>query len=372
MTLSECLAGKPLFYTLFDPERMRNVWQRIRSEIPLPPVIHVVGTNGKGTTGRFLAEYLLRQGLRVGHYTSPHIHRFNERIWLNGHPAGDALLEESHAALQSILTQEESDSLSYFEYTTLLAAVLYANRCDRVVMEAGLGGEYDATAVFDAELFILTPVGLDHQSFLGETIEEVATTKLAAMRCEGVIALQNEPAVYDLATKRSKITGFPVHFVKDHFDSSAFADYLDANRATATLAARTLGFDAQPSHMGETTLFGRFSPLGENVIVDVGHNPLAAQAIGKKLGERKVILVYNTLEDKDYETILWILKPNILRVEIIKIYDERAVDTEQLKSVLERLEIPYADFVHTDTLNDYLVFGSFKTVEAFCKRMNEE
>jgi len=141
MTLNAFLAEKPLFYAQFDPARIHTVWDKLKARFTLPPIIHLVGTNGKGSTGRFLARYLVSRGKRAGHYTSPHIARFNERIWLNGSDCDDAVLESAHGQLQSMLDPADAAGLSYFEYTTLLAAAVFEKRCDYIVMEAGLGGE---------------------------------------------------------------------------------------------------------------------------------------------------------------------------------------------------------------------------------------
>ena len=132
LSLQTFLDAKPLYYDEIDLARMPRVYNAIKASLPSPKVIHVVGTNGKGTTGRFLANALLQNGLIVGHYTSPHIVKFNERIWLNGENVGDDVLEEAHQKLSTLLSQEQSESLSYFEYTTLLAMIVYES-CDYVV-----------------------------------------------------------------------------------------------------------------------------------------------------------------------------------------------------------------------------------------------
>ncbi len=164
--LSEFLEKKPLYYDKIDYERMPRIYQKIKSALPTPKIIHLIGTNGKGTTGRFLASALLNKGLKVGHYTSPHILKFNERIWLNGADIADEILENTHNKLLVLLEKSDAERLSYFEYTTLLAMVAFAE-CEYVVLEAGLGGEYDATAVFPKELTLFTPIDFDHTAFLG-------------------------------------------------------------------------------------------------------------------------------------------------------------------------------------------------------------
>jgi dihydrofolate synthase/folylpolyglutamate synthase len=191
---------KPLYYKEIDYTRMPRVYNKLKHLFSKTKVIHLIGTNGKGTTGRFLASSLHSLGFKVGHYTSPHILKFNERIWLSGENVTDEILESSHNELQKHLTKEESDSLSYFEYTTLLSMLVF-NDCEYIVLEAGLGGEHDATAVFDKTLTLVTPIDFDHESFLGTTIDDIAQTKLNAIQNDAIIAKQKYKAVYNVADK---------------------------------------------------------------------------------------------------------------------------------------------------------------------------
>ena len=176
MSLKDYLSDKPLFYDKIDYSRFPRAFASVRDAIKPREIIHIVGTNGKGSTGRFLAQILTEFGFCVGHYTSPHIFKFCERFWLKGRDVSDDELEKAHQFLQSVLNDEFKSSLSYFEYATLLAAVLF-RECDYVIFEAGMGSRYDATGVFDKFLSLFTPIGLDHTTFLGENIEAIAQTK---------------------------------------------------------------------------------------------------------------------------------------------------------------------------------------------------
>ena len=176
MSLKDYLSDKPLFYDKIDYSRFPRAFASVREAIKPREIIHIVGTNGKGSTGRFLAQILTEFGFCVGHYTSPHIFKFCERFWLKGRDVSDDELEKAHQFLQSVLNDEFKSSLSYFEYATLLAAVLF-RECDYVIFEAGMGSRYDATGVFDKSLSLFTPIGLDHTAFLGKNIETIAQTK---------------------------------------------------------------------------------------------------------------------------------------------------------------------------------------------------
>ena len=193
------LENKPLYYKEIDHERVHIAYGLLQPYIIQPRTVHIVGTNGKGSTGRMIAHLAYKSGLSVGHFSSPHILKFNERIWLNGSDSSDAVLEESHQKLFTILGKEMSQNLSFFEYTTLLSFVVFEN-CDLMVLEAGLGGEFDATNVCDKALSVITPIGIDHQAFLGQSIEDIAGTKIRSIQKALLLA----PQVYDEVHKVAK------------------------------------------------------------------------------------------------------------------------------------------------------------------------
>jgi dihydrofolate synthase/folylpolyglutamate synthase len=136
--LQEFLEYKTLYYDKIDFTIVKSSWEILSKKIKLPFVIHIVGTNGKGSTGRFLAHYLHKIDYKVLHYSSPHIMKFNERIWINGSDVSDENLEIAHRFLQELYEIELLGKLTYFEYTTLLAFYL-SKDFDYLVLEAGLG-----------------------------------------------------------------------------------------------------------------------------------------------------------------------------------------------------------------------------------------
>ncbi|PHQ65236.1 MAG: bifunctional folylpolyglutamate synthase/dihydrofolate synthase [Sulfurimonas sp.] len=361
---------------------MPRIYDSIKSHLPKPKLIHLVGTNGKGTTGRFLATALHSLGFNTGHYTSPHIIEFNERIWINGSDVVNETLELAHRELQTILSQDDSNTLSYFEYTTLLSLLVY-KECDYVVMEAGLGGEYDATAVFEKILTLVTPISYDHEAFLGTTIESIATTKLNAIQKFAILGTQKEMQVYDIADAMAEKNSLNIQRVSHFLDTEdeekiaqiaknlKLESYLVQNLSLSISALKFLKIEYSDNDFRDGRLFGRMTSISDNVIVDVGHNPLAAEAIKESLSPKKYTLVYNSYQDKEYKKILEILKPIVNKVEIIPINDKRAESEERLKRTLNDLEIEYSTFKSITPNIKYLVFGSFSVVEAFMKRQNK-
>jgi len=381
--LEKFLETKPLYYNEIDYSRMPRIYSRIEEHFILPTVIHIIGTNGKGTTGRFLATALFHKSYNVGHYTSPHILEFNERIWFNGEDVSMQRLEEVHQKLLSILTQKEADSLSYFEYTTLLAMLFFSKKSDFIILEAGLGGEYDATAVFTNNLTLVTPIDRDHEAFLGNTIEAIAKTKLSAIQKSAILATQNhDDTVFSLLERLEKekdIESYRAEELLELKDSAnitaimqreSLPAYLKENLSLAIAALKYLKEEYTPDDFKNSKLFGRLSSLDKNILVDVGHNVLAAKSILATLKDEKYILVYNSYKDKDYRTILTILKPIIEEVHVIDIYNSRIEDSNYLQTALDDLSIQWKKFEMIENDKKYLVFGSFSVVEAFLRIYN--
>jgi len=375
----EFLNRKPLFYKKIDLERMPKTYNLIKDKINIPPVIHIIGTNGKGSTGRFLAHTLLKRGYSVGHYTSPHILEFNERIWINGKNIDNETLETIHQKLHSLLPSKILNSLSYFEYTTFLAALAFEG-LDYVIMEAGLGGEFDATNVFEKKISLITTIDYDHQAFLGNTIEEIATTKLNSIDKEAIIGRQihnqlrienGKWRIIDIAKKikpDAKIYDYLEFFEKNEIEKLKkdfkFVEFLFDNYllAMSFLKKENIPFDIKD--IEDLTLPGRMQEIEKDLWIDVGHNPLAARAIANTL-PKKVNLVYNTYSDKNYKEILTILKPKTNKLYLIKVDNERIEKPEKIKKTALELGIETEEF--KEIKKPVLVFGSFSVVEEFLK-----
>lgn len=381
MDLESFLASKPLFYDVIDYGRFPKAYKKVAHLLHLPKIIHVVGTNGKGSTGRFLATALHRLGKKTGHYTSPHILRFNERIWIDGEDIANAQLSTAHEKLMGFLDTQTAGALSYFEYTTLLAMVAFET-CEYVVLEAGLGGEFDATNAFDKVLSIFTPIDFDHAAFLGSSIESIAGTKLRSMQKNALLGIQKHGEVETIArgialSKQCQLYNVQelasenIHSVGLHLATkNGLSDYLRENCELAMAAFELLGYKADKSLFDQGALFGRLTKISENVTLDVGHNSLAARAIVKAFQGKKITLIYNSYADKDYREILSIMAPIIDTVSIIPVEEERIVARSLLESALAKLGIKYESFESIHPQKEYLVFGSFSVAEAFLKRIN--
>ena len=375
LSLTKFLNEKPLYYAEIDYTRMPRAYASVKNRLRIPKIIHLVGTNGKGTTGRYIANALVGLGKSVGHYSSPHIERFNERIWMNGENVNDTVLEVAHEKLQGLLSEEFLKTLSYFEYTTFLAIVVYA-QCDYVVLEAGLGGEFDATNAFTSILSVITPIGLDHEDFLGNTVKEIATTKLRSVEKKAIVAEQVFNEVFEVAQElKAEFISYEnclneedVLIADEISKEKELPSYLRENLLLSMAVVKELGFKVKKNLFNSQRLEGRMQRLSANITVDVGHNSLAAKAISHSFCEKSVNLVYNSYRDKDYLSILAILKPIVKQVQIIELDDDRVVNKDELIHAIRENGLDFKDFDTIDENQNYLVFGSFLVVEAFKKQ----
>ncbi|QOG12109.1 bifunctional folylpolyglutamate synthase/dihydrofolate synthase [Arcobacter sp. FWKO B] len=374
-TLEEFLEHKTLYYDKIDYNTIQDAWDIVEQYTKPKYVIHIVGTNGKGSTGRILATYLHKSNFKVFHYTSPHIIKFNERIWINGKDITDDELENGHKKLLSVLTHKLLEKLTYFEYTTLLALLL-SDGCDYLVLEAGLGGEFDATNVIKNDLSLITTIDYDHQEFLGNTIEEITSTKVRSADTTMIVAPQVHQEVYNTAKNIASLKKIKYYTTDDFIlarkSHTIFeAEFLNTNLKTVLAALEYLEITIDFELFKDIKIKGRCEKLTPLITIDVGHNPLAAKMLAKEFKNKKINLVYNTLKDKDYKQILGILKPVINHLYIIPINDKRSLDIALLEQYFDENEINYSNFSDIPENKELLVFGSFKVVEEFLHIFNK-
>lgn len=366
-------------YREFDRGRMGNILDRLLKCLDFSinsKVIQVLGTNGKGSTGRFLTQLLMQSGFRVLHFTSPHIFSFNERFYKCGKIIDESELLEAHEILQK---HDFINKASYFEYATLLALIL-SKDVDYLILEAGVGGEWDSTSSIRRDMCLYSVIDIDHCEMLGNSIKEIATTKLNAMINPSIIGIQKHKEVLEIAESIAESRGISLYFLENINDEIYcylakynLASFLASNLALALKAMEVLNLSYNLNSLGTLELEGRFQRVAKNIIIDVGHNQNAALAIKQNLKSKKVILVYNSYFQKNIKEILSILKENIIRVEIIEIANnERIIKKEVLEEILKSLDIKYCDFKGISRDYEYLVFGSFSVVEKFMRILNEK
>lgn len=330
-------------------------------------VVQILGTNGKGSTGRYLALMLSNSGYKVGHFISPHIFSYKERfsIYENSNPL-EINLDIAHQILQNKLKElNTKESLSYFEYLCFLAPIVFA-KCDFVVLEAGLGGEYDATSIFKRDLCVFTPISIDHADILGSSLDDIYRTKIKAMQNVNVFANDNEMIRKAVIQKGVKASFLKYDYSKLCLDESEF---LKHNFSLAQLAYFELLNHFYIGKAIKLDLRARCEKLAKNIIIDVGHNGAAAKNLKSELQKHfngKVSLIANFFANKDVKDILQILKPCIDEVLIFH-YESSHRALADVKGICKELDIKCSDFNKLDDNKFYAVFGSFVLVERFLK-----
>ncbi|BCZ18383.1 Folylpolyglutamate synthase FolC [Helicobacter sp. NHP19-012] len=371
MKLNDFLATKPFELAPFEPQRFKQVYRDFCQHFKdNTPKIQIIGTNGKGSTGRFLAQSLEASGFKVLHFSSPHLLDFNERFYTQGRNVPQSELEQAHAYLQSLPIDAH---LSYFEYATLLAVVL-AKDCDFMVAEAGLGGEFDSTTSLNKRIaLVFTPISVDHTDRLGSSLLEIATTKLrAGLHLEPQVPMifaKQEPEVQELTKKLlpSQNLAFIEELSQEALREGqkwGYPPFLVQNLQTALSTLTAL--DLAPKALKRLNLRGRFEHITPNILLDVAHNVGGARALAEALKGRQLDLIYNSYARKDALGVLESLKPYVQHVWILPVPDPQIMPQEKLQGILKQLNLPFSPFRGViEPSKSYLVVGSFSVVRAF-------
>lgn len=325
----------------------------------LPPVIHIAGTNGKGSTQAMIRAGLEAAGNTVHAYTSPHLARFHERIRL----AGD-LISEAHLTeiLDECYAKNDGGNITYFEITTCAGLLAFARTpADYTLLEVGLGGRLDATNVIDQpELTIITPISIDHEQFLGNTLTKIAGEKAGIIkRCVPCVVGPQPDEAMDVIEATAARLGAPLIAYGQHWhvweergrliyqDERGLLDlplpnlpgaHQIQNAGAAIASLRHLGKDDSAAEAAVTQAFwpARMQRLAEGPLVeaapeaelwlDGGHNPAAGQAIGTHLAslpKRPTHLICGMLNTKDISGYLTPMMPHVASLTAVSIPDEQ-------------------------------------------------
>lgn len=378
------------------------------------PVITVAGTNGKGSTVAFLTAMYKSAGYQVGAYTSPHIRFFNERICINGTPCADELLV---AALNAIEEARSEVTLSYFEYSTLAAMQLFVTSdVDIIILEVGLGGRLDAVNIWDADVAVVTSIAIDHESWLGNTREQILVEKLGVARKNHplIFADINPPSNLLQETERIGATLYCIQRDFDYSQQGGLWDFSSQqlsvkqltepklkgewqyHNASAAIIASVQLQDKLPlqaehyqAAMINASITGRFQLArfkGHPVILDVGHNPSANRAL---LAELRALYpdglraVFAVMQDKAVKEMLTIMMPVVRAWYLGDIDMSRAMPAGDVVELLDKLDKNCSVKVKNNIVSateqaikdenaglPVLIFGSFYTVAEIAEYIN--
>lgn len=334
--------------------RMRTLLRALGQPHRSCPAVIVAGTNGKGSTSAMLASILEASGYRTGFYTSPHLVELRERWMIGGAMIEPALLDACIEELQRA-SERVNITPTYFEALTLIAFIAFARaRCDVAVLEVGMGGRLDATNVVKPLAALITPIGIDHTEFLGNTIRKIAAEKAGVIH-RGTIALtsNDDPVILDVLRRRAAKFGNRLIEVADEHDTPLTGPFQRRNAALAVRAARELmpllpRITEESIELGvqNTRWRGRLEHLrvqGKDIWIDGGHNAHAVSATAPFFDAnvpRPRLLVFGMMSDKDVDAVVARLFPLFDRILATEPYPPRSVRAE---TFLGAIPIPDPD-----------------------------
>jgi len=346
------------------------------------PVIHITGTNGKTSTSRMIESVLRAHGLRTGLMTSPHLVRLNERIVVDGEPISDERLVANWDDIQPYLAMVDAElgsrgepTLTFFEALTVLAFACFADApADVVVLEVGMGGEWDSTNVADGQVAVFTPIALDHQSRLGSTVEAIARTKAGIVKpAASVVSAAQMPEALAELQRAAELTESSLAVEGDAFGVESttvavggqvvtirgvagryddlllplFGDHQAQNAAVAVAAvesflgsgSQALDHDVLAEGLAAATSPGRLQIVANEptILVDAAHNPHGARALAKAVDDYfqfgRVVAVLSVLADKDAAGIVRALSGTVQQFVVTQSGSDRSVDADELAAI---------------------------------------
>ena len=326
-------------------------------------VVHVAGTNGKGSTCAMIDSIARAAGKRTGLFTSPHLIDYRERIQVSGRQIPETRCAEMLTELRTIGESLETHP-TFFEITLAVAMRWFREmECELIVLETGMGGRLDATTAVPADVCVITPIGLDHTQWLGDTLAKVAGEK-AGIFLPGVPAVSSpqEPEARLVLEKEANALRSPLEFVEEPLLGYAIAlpgPHQTWNAALAVAALHRLGlplnFDGLQyglSHVKWPGRFERFPATDDRpeIILDGAHNPHAAKVLAEtwrqQFGERKATLLFSAVAAKDIAGILELLAPLAERIHLCPVDTPRAVPTAELATAMPADAPPVHEHAH--------------------------
>ena len=363
--------------------------------------IHIGGTNGKGSTAAFLSSVLVEAGYKTGLFISPYIEEFNERMQINNENISDDELAEITTYIKPFADSMEDEPTEFELYTAICMEYYARNNCDIVVLEVGMGGEFDATNVIDSpEVAVLTAIGLDHMEQLGDTIEKIATTKSKIIKpgCSAVLYKQSDEAT-DVIQARCEEVGADL-YISEPENLDLISVDLDGQRfnwpgygelSIALIGSYQLdnvsvvlkvievlnkkGYNLTPEAVREGLAKaywpGRFEVVMRNpvFVVDGAHNPhgIRATAAGLKaiFNDEKLHIIFGVMADKDYNEMLDIILPFAKEVLAVTPDNSRALPADRLAEIIREKGVRAESFEQLTVSVDQAIINA-GTDEVIC------
>jgi dihydrofolate synthase / folylpolyglutamate synthase len=323
--------------------------QRLLRELDVPAngqrVVHVAGTNGKGSVCAMIDAVCRAQGYRTGLFTSPHLVTYRERIQVNGEMIAEEKVAEGLTTIRKLISDWEPHP-TFFEITTALGLIHFKEcGCEVVALETGLGGRLDATNAIEPVVSVITPIGYDHQSWLGSSLEEIAGEKAGIIKAHiPVVSAAQEPAAEKVIRARAVDCEAPLQIVSGPYTATPLALAGAHQKQNASLAIAALQFGGIAVR-GEAVVQGlatilwpaRFQHWDERTIIDGAHNLAGASVLAEtwreQFGDERATLILAVLRDKDVAGIWRALTPIAGRAILPHARSERALAPSDLAKI---------------------------------------
>ncbi|MDP7179670.1 MAG: folylpolyglutamate synthase/dihydrofolate synthase family protein [Candidatus Woesearchaeota archaeon] len=326
--------------------RVTELLNKLRNPQKDLKVIHVTGTNGKGSTSAMISSILVSAGYKVGMYTSPHLVSFRERLMINS----EEISKEDVVSLFNRVDKVRTDQ-TFFEVVTAMAFLyFFEQKVDYLVLEVGLGGRLDATNVVGPLVSVITNIGLEHTKHLGETIEKIAFEKAGIIKEDGLVVTGCSGNALDVikGACEEKKSRLYVVSEKSKYELGLLGEFQKYNAAVAVKVIEVLkengvkvGEDDIISGLANVKWRGRLEFVKENVLVDCAHNPIGMKALKEEVLKvkgkfDKLILIIGVLKDKGYKDMLKAITPLADKVILTKVKIDRAAPPSVLKKYVDK------------------------------------
>jgi len=366
---------------LLGLDRVQLVYQRLFPDGVPFLAITVGGTNGKGSTIAFIDSIYRESKYKVGCSTSPHLIKYNERYAIDGEIVNDEVIIKAFEAIEA---KREGVSLTYFEFSTLAALIIFSEAdVDIAILEVGLGGRLDSVNVVDSDVSVITNIAIDHTDYLGDTRESIGTEKAGIMRTEKPCICGDQDPPNSVLAYAKKINT-PLTLVKEKYKGEIGLEgvHQKLNAAVAIKVIETLSKpypvskEMIKSGVKQAQIVARFEKINvgnKSVILDVAHNPAAVQTLVETLSDSpmETVAIFSALADKNIDDMVGLASPNIRHWFLVPLSAERSVQMEVLEdkfgdsqetTVCASMASAIEQALALKEIQRIVIFGSFYTV----------
>ena len=366
---------------LLGLDRVQLVYRRLFPDGVPFLAITVGGTNGKGSTIAFIDSIYRESKYKVGCSTSPHLIKYNERYAIDGEIVNDEVIIKAFEAIEA---KREGVSLTYFEFSTLAALIIFSEAdVDIAILEVGLGGRLDSVNVVDSDVSVITNIAIDHTDYLGDTRESIGTEKAGIMRtAKPCICGDQDPPNSVLAYAKKINT--PLTLVKEKYKGEIGLEGVH-QKLNAAVAIKVIEAISKPypvskemikSGIKQAQIVARFEKINvgnKSVILDVAHNPAAVQTLVETLSDSpmETVAIFSALADKNIDDMVGLASPSIRHWFLVPLSAERSVQMEVLEdkfgdsqetTVCASMASAIEQALALKEIQRIVIFGSFYTV----------